>query len=156
MLATSTFHDYYDLLEIPHTASQAQIKQAYHRALLRFHPDKRALASSSSDMSIALIKEAYLTLSSPAARARYDYSTVVCTPRPAQLVSLEEFTEANGSWELPCRCGGAYKICDEDMENGVHLVGCASCSEIIWVGYQASEDMPEDHGDDQGPRQGDD
>jgi len=58
-------------------------------------------------------------------------------PRPAQIVSLEEFEEQdNISWCYECRCGGTYRIREDDLERGQHLVGCGSCSEVVWVGYE--------------------
>ncbi|KNZ77505.1 Diphthamide biosynthesis protein 4 [Termitomyces sp. J132] len=66
-------------------------------------------------------------------------------PRPAQVVSLEEFEEAmtesekDSVWRYQCRCGGMYRITAADMENGHHLVGCSSCSEVVWVGYELQE-----------------
>lgn len=137
--------DYYHLLSVSRSASAAEIKAAYHRALLVLHPDKQAFsktAKSNTFVDIASIKDAYITLSSPNLRARYDselQESAPKGPRPAQIVSLEEFDEeATGSSVLRygCRCGGFYKITEEDMEKGYHLVGCGSCSEVVWVGYE--------------------
>lgn len=122
---------------------------------------------------MALLKEAYRTLSDVDLRAVYDGSlrreehARSRGPRPAQVVSLEEFTpieteaEAEGtggsgtgtpvegdaaqaSWWYGCRCGGTYRITQDDLENGTHLVGCESCSEVIWVGYEEAEDEDEE------------
>jgi len=62
-------------------------------------------------------------------------------PRPAQIISLEDFEEAEeGVWIHACRCGGTYRIIEEDMDAGRHLVGCESCSEVVWVGYEPAND----------------
>lgn len=122
----------------------AQIKSAYHRALLHSHPDKK---KSSEPIDIALIKQAYSTLSDPQLRAEYDaqQSYSPATPRPAQVVSLEDFeeleseTDTNDSWRYTCRCGGSYHITATLMEKGEHLIACNSCSEVIWVGYELVE-----------------
>lgn len=73
-------------------------------------------------------------------------------PRPAQVVSLEEFDEVegrgedSGEWTYGCRCGGTYRITEADMEKGQHVVGCSSCSEVVWVGYEAVDpDEEEEH-----------
>ena len=104
-----------------------------------------------------MIKQAYAILSSPEARAKYDASLAVLGrstgPRPAQVVSLEEFDEMEVEgreveWMYGCRCGGRYHITEADMERGQHVVGCSSCSEVVWVGYEvvdgddANEDAP--------------
>ncbi|KAJ3571617.1 hypothetical protein NP233_g3649 [Leucocoprinus birnbaumii] len=170
-------HDYYQILNVPPTATLPEIKLAYHTLLLKHHPDKNIhsrnhhLSSSSSDCSprhtdidISLLKEAYTTLSSPLSRSQYDTSlqkslssssstTNTATklgPRPAQVVSLEDFAHVEEGqqediWEYPCRCGGMYQISESDMDKGQHLVGCRSCSEVIWVGYELVVD-DEDEG----------
>lgn len=178
--------DFYKLLRIPRDASPNDIKIAYHRTLLRLHPDKQfrprnhrdiVLLDATADPSrlppkepvdVALLKEAYRTLSDVGLRAAYDGSlrreehARSRGPRPAQVVSLEEFTsieavetgssgtgmegDAAEEWWHKCRCGGTYRITQDDLENGMHLVGCESCSEVIWVGY---EEVPvtEDEGE---------
>jgi len=164
--------DFYSVLSIPRTASPAEIKRAYHRTLLLFHPDKtnqhfsRPTSPPAPVPDIALIKEAYTTLSTPHLRARYDHdflnyqqqgtrSNTGSGPRPAQVVSLEDFemqrakTEAEGEaggvgedavWSYTCRCGGVYRISSDEMERGNHLIGCTGCSEVVWVGYELADD----------------
>lgn len=118
----------------------AQIKSAYHRTLLQSHPDKK---KSSEPIDIDLIKEAYSTLSNPQLRAEYDaqHFHSAAPPRPAQVVSLEDFeeVEAEESWRYTCRCGGSYLITSASMDEGVHLIACNSCSEVVWVGYEIIE-----------------
>ncbi|KAH7916376.1 hypothetical protein BJ138DRAFT_995611, partial [Hygrophoropsis aurantiaca] len=149
---------FYQVLGLVQTASASDIKLAYHRALLLWHPDKRLGPSSLSDVNtcgvdVDLIKEAYNALSCAATRAEYDAllkrtrSLNQNGPRPAQVISLEDFkeTEAEGdcasmTWTHTCRCGGIYRINEEDMEAERHLVGCSSCSEVVWVGYEIAQD----------------
>ncbi len=133
------------------------MKAAYHRALLKYHPDKQSTAisrqtadpPSSQHSDIGLLKIAYETLTSPDLRSKYDAHRAqkAAAPRPAQVVSLEDFTELDdGSrWAYGCRCSGTYLISEADMDRGQHLVGCTSCSEVIWVGY---EPVDEDEGED--------
>lgn len=40
---------FYEVLGVPRTASHAELKEAYHAAVLRAHPDKAPGASSTSD-----------------------------------------------------------------------------------------------------------
>lgn len=126
------------------------MKAAYHSTLLAHHPDKQSSRDHTGPRGsfddIGLIKTAYETLSLPALRAKYDSRRLdhATSPRPAQVVSLEDFMELedNRGWVYSCRCSGAYVITDQDMENGRHLVGCSSCSEVVWVGYElVDEDM---------------
>ncbi|KAF4604710.1 hypothetical protein EYR40_003488 [Pleurotus pulmonarius] len=143
--------DYYQLLNVPRHASEVEIKVAYHRILLRLHPDKNRTGER---FDIALIKEAYEVLSAAHRREVYDakilkekLSKIASTaPRPAQVISLEDFdeivneTDEDASWRYGCRCGGAYIITTQTMERGEHLVECSSCSEVIWAGYEIAED----------------
>ncbi|EGO05371.1 hypothetical protein SERLA73DRAFT_118930 [Serpula lacrymans var. lacrymans S7.3] len=140
---------FYQLLAVPRTASATDIKLAYHRALLLSHPDKRVNAANVPTADIALIKEAYTTLASTSSRATYDaqlsQNRKPSGPRPAQIISLEDFSDTgpddeSGLWTYGCRCGGQYRIGEEDMDKGQHLVGCTSCSEVVWVGYEIAED----------------
>ncbi|TBU29808.1 hypothetical protein BD311DRAFT_660342 [Dichomitus squalens] len=143
-------HDYYSLLSVTPSATSAEIKAAYHRRLLASHPDKRASRTPEDGIDIGLLKEAFRTLSTPELRTEYDRLRRVngkqLGPRPAQVVSLEDFDEEPDSrWTYSCRCGGTYIVTEETLEAGQHLVACASCSEVVWVGYELAE-MEEEGG----------
>ncbi|KAK7057564.1 DnaJ domain-containing protein [Favolaschia claudopus] len=130
----------YSLLNVDSGASSADIKTAYHRALLTAHPDKNP---QSSQTDVAAIKEAYRILSTPSLRAKSDQEhSKRKGPRPAQVISLTEFDEVEGddSWVHSCRCGGIYIITGAEMERGLHLVPCTSCSETVWIGYELVEE----------------
>ncbi|KAJ6631597.1 hypothetical protein B0H10DRAFT_2159831 [Mycena sp. CBHHK59/15] len=139
--------NHYTILSVSSDSSPSEIKSAYHRALLLSHPDKNLTANPLiGAVDIASIKEAYLVLSTPTLRAQYDARTrrsrVPTGPRPAQVISLEEFQEHDDldSWSHSCRCGGIYIITSEEMDKGRHLVPCNSCSEMVWVGYELAEE----------------
>ena len=163
---------HYKLLQISPSSSlsSADIKAAYHKALLKFHPDKAVLSSlkpthhnrqcesldqpaqeeHKTDIDIAQLKESYITLSSPHLRAEYDSKLAderlnnggARGPRPAQIISLEEFDDcSDGFWYHACRCGGDYVISEAEMEGGCHLVACNSCSEVVRVGYEIVEGL---------------
>ncbi|KAH9849192.1 hypothetical protein C2E23DRAFT_888381 [Lenzites betulinus] len=148
-LAEHRAPDYYALLSVSPTAPAADIKAAYHRALLASHPDKRDRPGSQS-ADIGLLKQAFNTLYTPSLRKEYDALRFASNkpggPRPAQVISLEEFEESEGAsetsrWVYPCRCGGQYVVTEETLDAGQHLVGCASCSEVVWVGYELVDDV---------------
>ncbi|CAG8815952.1 2898_t:CDS:2, partial [Cetraspora pellucida] len=69
---------YYELLEIPETASQEEIKQQYQKLLLLHHPDKsqHSLTKNSEDTKrdgkINQIIEAWKILKDPELRKIYD------------------------------------------------------------------------------------
>ena len=142
--------DFYQLLAVPKDASVADIKAAYHRALLQAHPDKQPRRSPSRvDVDIAMLQKAYQTLSDSQLRAAYDLElkqrSQSLGPRPAEIVSLEDFEDEStaedeeGPWRYRCRCGGWYRITTALMDKGEHLVSCNSCSEVVWVGYEVLE-----------------
>lgn len=137
--------------------SQADVKQAYHRTLLKIHPDKVKRYQAGNEVTIegdegtdiALLREAYSTLSDPDARRKYDLSLrkdQAAGPRPAQVVSLDDFTQdvdpslRDDVYIYSCRCGGRYKITETQLGEDVHLVGCDACSEVIWVGYDVADE----------------
>ncbi len=65
---------YYDVLNVPSTATAKEIKTAYTTLARDFHPDKQrdADARSLADAQFITIKTAYKTLSDPSLRAAYD------------------------------------------------------------------------------------
>jgi DnaJ-class molecular chaperone len=71
-MATST-KDFYATLEVPRSATAAEIKKAYKRQALQFHPDKnpgdqRAVCEA----KFKLIARAYEVLGNDETRKRYD------------------------------------------------------------------------------------
>ncbi len=64
------FKDYYSILEIPQSATQADIKLAYKTQALKWHPDKNI--GTDTTMKMQEINEAYLILKDYDARRRYD------------------------------------------------------------------------------------
>jgi diphthamide biosynthesis protein 4 len=133
--------DYYRILGLDSGASYLDVKRAYQAALLATHPDKRrGTHGLDASLTIDLIREAFAALSNPERRAAYDLEMAASVmsrgPRPAQVLSLNDFVEERDRWTYVCRCGGAFAITEAEMEAGTHLIGCGSCSEAVWVGYE--------------------
>jgi molecular chaperone DnaJ len=63
--------DYYRLLDVPRSASEADIKKAYRRLAMKFHPDRNP-GDKSAEESFKEAKEAYEVLSDASRRAIYD------------------------------------------------------------------------------------
>uniref|UniRef100_A0A6C0JZX2 J domain-containing protein n=1 Tax=viral metagenome TaxID=1070528 RepID=A0A6C0JZX2_9ZZZZ len=61
---------YYDILEVPKTASESEIKKAYRTLSLKYHPDRNKTPDANAISS--KINEAYETLSDPEKRRQYD------------------------------------------------------------------------------------
>ncbi len=63
--------DYYQLLGIPRSAGAEEIKKAYRKLALKYHPD-RCSGSPAAEEKFKELSEAYEVLSDPAKRATYD------------------------------------------------------------------------------------
>ena len=72
----SDFSTYYDLLGVPKSASQEDIKKAWHRLAHQYHPDKvpdrLSELKRDAEEKFKQLKEAYEVLSDPAKRKEYD------------------------------------------------------------------------------------
>ena len=77
---------YYELLDLPASASSDDIKKAFRQQIARYHPDKvQHLGKEFQDMAAdraAELTEAYRILSNDASRAEYD-RTLGTVPSPA-------------------------------------------------------------------------
>ncbi|MDX1784372.1 MAG: molecular chaperone DnaJ, partial [Aequorivita vladivostokensis] len=63
--------DYYDILEISKSATAAEIKKAYRKKALQYHPDKNP-GDHEAEAMFKKSAEAYEVLSDPNKRSRYD------------------------------------------------------------------------------------
>src|ERR671933_1537089 len=62
--------DYYEVLGVPKSASKDEIKNAYRKLALQYHPDRNKTAGS--EEKFKEISEAYAVLSDDEKRKRYD------------------------------------------------------------------------------------
>ncbi|XP_027019589.1 dnaJ homolog subfamily B member 9 [Tachysurus fulvidraco] len=62
--------DYYEILGVPKDASERQIKKAFHKLAMKYHPDKNK--SPDAESKFREIAEAYETLSDSKRRQEYD------------------------------------------------------------------------------------
>lgn len=70
----STLPDYYGLLQLPESATEEQIRAAYHEAARKYHPDANRTASRV--FMFEAVTEAYRTLRDPRQRRDYDAKRV--------------------------------------------------------------------------------
>lgn len=66
--------NYYEILGVPRTASDLEIKSAYHRLARRFHPDKAESPEKAASLEVEFsrISTAYNTLKDKEKRTTYD------------------------------------------------------------------------------------
>jgi tetratricopeptide (TPR) repeat protein len=70
--------DFYEALGVSRTASQTQIKAAFKRMAMRYHPDHNP-GNKEAEETFKLLNEAYHTLSDPVKRSRYDARFLIIT-----------------------------------------------------------------------------
>src|SRR5690554_7628700 len=63
--------DYYDILDVPKSASAEEIKKAYRKKAIQYHPDKNP-GDQAAEENFKEAAEAYEVLSDENKRARYD------------------------------------------------------------------------------------
>ena len=70
-------NNYYKVLYINKNASDHEIRQAYKKLALKFHPDKNSNAGA--EERFKLIGEAYNELKDPVKRAKFDKQLKYCS-----------------------------------------------------------------------------
>ncbi|KAI1892735.1 hypothetical protein AGOR_G00136600 [Albula goreensis] len=70
LLLTEAKRDYYNVLGVPRSASDRQIKKAFHKLAMKYHPDKNK--SPDAEVVFREIAEAYEVLSNDVKRRNYD------------------------------------------------------------------------------------
>src|SRR3954469_799112 len=65
------YRDYYEILGVPRTASDADLKKAFRKLAREYHPDV-AKDKKKAEERFKEINEAYEVLSDPAKRKKYD------------------------------------------------------------------------------------
>src|SRR5258706_13717003 len=66
-----TFHDYYEVLGLPRTASEEEIRKEFRKLARKYHPDVNP-GNKSAEEKFKEINEAYEVLSDADKRRRYD------------------------------------------------------------------------------------
>ena len=63
----------------------------------------------------------------------------------SDTVDLDDmtFNPESETYSLPCRCGGCYDITEDDMERGVEIVCCSTCTLCVRVLYQLAHENGE-------------
>ncbi|MCM2252053.1 MAG: DnaJ domain-containing protein, partial [Ramlibacter sp.] len=68
----ATKRDYYEVLGVPKNASDDEIKKAYRKLAMKYHPDRHQGEDKAAEAKFKEAKEAYEMLSNPEKRSAYD------------------------------------------------------------------------------------
>src|SRR5260370_30903715 len=75
--------DFYKVLDVPKTATEAEIKKAYRRLAMKYHPDRNP-DDREAEESFKEAKEACEVLTDPHKRAAYDQYGHACVEASAR------------------------------------------------------------------------
>jgi len=63
---------HYSILGVPRSAGPDEVRKAYNKLAMKWHPDKNPSDTVKAELVFMAIKDAYETLSDPSKRKRYD------------------------------------------------------------------------------------
>ena len=142
-----THRDPYDVLGVSRDADQSDIKSAYRRLALRYHPDQNP-DDAASEERFKEVSWAYEILSDPVSRRRYDRGGLGATDgglRPGDfsvrrgVEAFSEFLQMFGEFMSgPAETGGPRPIDGEDLYATVDVT-----LEQAMVGTETTIDAPE-------------
>ncbi|KAI8831770.1 DNAJ heat shock N-terminal domain-containing protein [Chytriomyces cf. hyalinus JEL632] len=150
---------HYDSLGLSQSATTEAIKKRYQRLILQLHPDKNstqdpqssnALQDSKRAAKLQLVLKAWEVLRDQDSRTEYDASLAATgTPGgtgPKEVVNGEvdlddmTYNADSGTFQTSCRCSGSYVVSEQDLEDGVEVVSCTTCSLRIRVLYSVMDE----------------
>nr|CCA17509.1 conserved hypothetical protein [Albugo laibachii Nc14] len=145
----------YDILGVSPTSSSEDIRSAYRAQARKSHPDKQHSRNRNDNdanrSSFVQVQEAYEVLRDEKARERYDMTLLPVSTkvtRISQEFFLDELQmtqmDVNDSlsicYSIDCRCGDAYRIWDEELQEENNVVPCDGCS--LYIRIKTRQEFP--------------
>lgn len=90
--------NYYEILGVKHTANKEEIKKAYRKLAMRFHPDKNS-NNKEFEEKFKDIGEAYQTLSDDTKRTKYDFDFEQYQIRQQKKARKAKKNKTHVNWE---------------------------------------------------------
>ena len=135
--------DLYKILGVGEEVSKSQLKQAFQKLALLYHPDKNTDKDNVEELANKFVKvnKAWNILGNEQLRKEYDSKwkqRLLAQDWPIQdEVHIEEFDEDEDQecfwWD--CRCSGKYILQLVEVQIQVDFVLCDTCSLCIRVKY---------------------
>lgn len=123
--------DYYDVLSVSKSATDAEIKRAYRRLAKKHHPDQNE-GNKQAERRFKEVQEAYSALSQKDKRARYDqFGHAGIDPRFDHAAGRQAWTEQPGQ---PIDLGDLADLFDFNFSGGGPDRGRASVFEQLFRG----------------------
>ncbi|OQR75767.1 chaperone protein DnaJ-like [Tropilaelaps mercedesae] len=126
--------DHYSILGLDQTCSTDELRQAYKKLALQYHPDR---PKTGDEEKFRAIERAYKVLSDPESRTDYDIhlDNSARLDHPVwQVVALDELILQDELHTMECRCGGTMRL-DSQLASGQLpiIIQCEDCSTYVRV-----------------------
>ena len=95
---TNNSISYYDVLRVSPRASQDDIKRAYRRLAMRYHPDHNPQEEKRAALRFQMINEAYAHLKTKDKRERYNQTLKMGNVHQAQPARYAKNDNQDRSW----------------------------------------------------------
>eukprot|EP01066_Platyproteum_vivax_P013540 Platyproteum_vivax@DN6123_c0_g1_i1.p1 len=117
----------YDVLEISKTSTSSEIKKAFRKMSLIYHPDKYNGMEADANEKFNKIQEAYNVLSDPHAKILYDYHWKLDRAEFSQLQEYAKEMKDEGMSDIYLHKKNVRVLFDKNIENVI------AESQYVWI-----------------------